>query len=167
MGKERPELPNEIWIEILSAGKLDYFDLKRVAGVSKKFKNICELPTFDEALFRGTPQATLPQRAKVTIHPVLDHGRNFIGEKYQNFVIHADKVDHPGWKIVSLTCAREFATSPPVQTIILGKAIQGDPRMRIGGGGTVTSFSGVTVEGLLVGIAAAWRKRATFNGELS
>ena len=36
------DLPNELWIEIMANEQLSYHDLKRVAGVCKRFKALCQ-----------------------------------------------------------------------------------------------------------------------------
>ncbi|KAK4700617.1 hypothetical protein P7C70_g5625, partial [Phenoliferia sp. Uapishka_3] len=166
--KKSLDFPNEVWIEILSDGELSYFDLKRVRGVSKKFKAFCQieirLPTFDEILFRGNPQAKLAQGSNVKLHPILHEGMSFIGEKYQDFIaVDWENDTDKEWKIAKLASAKEFATYPPLQTIVLAKHSR-EESTAVGGGGTVKKASGITVKDLIVGIAAAWRKKATFGG---
>ncbi|KAK4701547.1 hypothetical protein P7C70_g4687, partial [Phenoliferia sp. Uapishka_3] len=135
-GLQPVELPNEVWIEILSSQDLTYYDLKRLA-------------IFDERLFRRTPAAELPKGTHITMHPVLKACDSFIGEKTKLFVIRgvASHDKKTKWKIAELPCASELATSPSVKKI----------NLRIAGCKVVDVESGVKVSDVIKGIAAAWR----------
>ncbi|KAK4699116.1 hypothetical protein P7C70_g7151, partial [Phenoliferia sp. Uapishka_3] len=151
---EPKEIPNEVWIEILSSGELSYYDLKRVRGVSKTFKAIYELVIFDETLFRGKPESKLAQGTRIKLHPTLwDDNSGFIGEDLHQFWAGSWEDEAKQWEIAKLACASEFATYPPVHTIYL----------KLGGDETVKNANGVTVKDVIEGIAAAWGKKAYFD----
>lgn len=175
------DLPNEVWTEILADKQLSYYDLKRVASVSKRFKAFCQvrliprasraltespslqLPMFDEILFRGTPQAKLASGTEVKLHPVLEEAGDLIGEKIEHLVLYPEDYTGVPWKICELTCASEFATWPTLKSIVLGDYRNGNVSSCFGAGGTVENASGVTVMDLLKGIASGWAKKDLFE----
>ncbi|KAL8287673.1 hypothetical protein RQP46_003531 [Phenoliferia psychrophenolica] len=151
--KVLPELPPETWIDILtvrgedSKPVLGYHDLKRVGGVSQMFKELLKAQPFDDTLFRGTPHSKLSPGTTITLHPLLDAAYSYIESEVTAFEWENED-STKSIKICTLASVFEFATSPPLKTLVIGK--------RIGPGGRLKVKSGITVIELLKKIAELW-----------
>ncbi|KAL8280917.1 hypothetical protein RQP46_006596 [Phenoliferia psychrophenolica] len=152
--KQFPMLPTETWIEILTEHGLSYHDLKRVAGVSHAFKTMIESSPLDALLFRGEPQATLPDGTTILLHPVLLNGSSFLKNSVGDFKLISSTLTKT-WKIRDLACANDFATSPPV-SILFVRDGEEEHEYYDEGGYESTRSTGVRVIDVLERIAERW-----------
>ncbi|ORY88354.1 hypothetical protein BCR35DRAFT_330224 [Leucosporidium creatinivorum] len=111
---EKPTLPVEIWLEVLSL--LDYRSLKRVSGLNRSFQALVKHSSLAEQLFITTTPDQGLEGAPVFLHPLLQGSRILIQQPFPTLstTILIEKGNRKLlYSHVPLAVLHENATSPP------------------------------------------------------